>query len=487
MAIATPLTKNLGQRGVCVTLPKLVKPSGGCRRSLMHTQSAFATTQVEDKAAKPRLSSQGYVQSFGEPAKVAVAPLWQSHRPRYGGLPPILPYRDQKRRVHSHMASSKPSKQRRIQASYYRGGTSRAPIFLQKDLPADRKDWAPIFRAVIGSPDPNGRQLDGLGGGISSLSKICVVGPPTHPTAHADFTFVQLGIKSDEVDYSGNCGNMLAAIGPFAVDSGLVAAPRDGAVTVVIHNTNTCKLIESTFAVVDGEAAADGDFAIDGVAGTGAQIQLGFLDPAGSKTGALLPTGNAADEFDGVRTTCVDAGNPCCFVAAHSMGVDGAILPAAAAAHPHLLARLESIRRQAAVAMGVCADLASVPGAIPKISMVSSPGAMGHPLISGEVMQPTAVDIVVRAVSGGDPHRAVPMTVALALAAAGSVQGSVVAELLGPGRVDGDGLTVGHASGKMLVAAAFDGRGNLEKATVFRTARRLMSGWVYWKGGGSLD
>lgn len=386
-----------------------------------------------------------------------------------------------RRFAHSRARKATISKQRHVQAAYYRGGTSRAPIFHQRDLPADRADWAPIFRGVLGSPDPNGRQLDGLGGGISSLSKVCVVGPPTHPNADADMTFVQLGIKTDEVDYSGNCGNMMSAIGPFIVDSGMVEAKEDGAMTVVIHNTNTNKLIEATFDVVQGEAAVEGDFAIDGVAGTGSKIQLGFLDPAGSKTGALLPTGNVVDEFDGIQTTCIDAGNPCCFVTAESMGVEGTILPDAVDAHPDLLKRLDSIRRQASVAMGVSSDLESTPGAIPKISVVSKPKT--HTLLSGVSLPSTSVDLVVRAISGGNPHRAVPMTVALSLAAASRVKGSVVAAVLDAKRVDTDGLTVGHSSGKMLVAATFDDQGKLAKATVFRTARRLMSGLVYWKGG----
>lgn len=175
--------------------------------------------------------------------------------------------------------ASTSTKQHRLSASYYRGGTSRAIIFRQQDLPADRKDWDSIFCGVIGSPDPNGRQLDGLGGGISSLSKVCVVGPTTNPEADVDYTFAAIGVKNNDVDYSSNCGNMTSAIGPFAVDTGLVDAPK-GAAMVRIHNTNTGKIIHATFPVEDGEAVADGDFSIDGVAGTAAKIELAFVDPA---------------------------------------------------------------------------------------------------------------------------------------------------------------------------------------------------------------
>lgn len=171
--------------------------------------------------------------------------------------------------------------QHSLPAAYYRGGTSRAVIFKQKDLPSDRNSWPEIFRGVIGSPDPNGRQLDGLGGGISSLSKVCVVGPSSHPEADVDYTFAAVGVKDSDVDFSSNCGNMTSAIGPYAIDSGLVeAGAKEIETTVRIHNTNTGKVIHSTFPVENGIAAAHGSFAIDGVAGTAAKIQLAFMNPA---------------------------------------------------------------------------------------------------------------------------------------------------------------------------------------------------------------
>jgi 2-methylaconitate cis-trans-isomerase PrpF len=179
-----------------------------------------------------------------------------------------------------HQAQCFQRQQNRIAAAYYRGGTSRAVIFRQQDLPKDRKAWDTIFRGVIGSPDPNGRQLDGLGGGISSLSKVCVVGPSDHPDADVDYTFAAIGVKTTEVDFSSNCGNMTSAIGPFAVDSGLVPFQGNGDATIRIHNTNSGKIIRAKFPVEHGEAVADGNFAIDGVAGTGAKIRLAFLHPA---------------------------------------------------------------------------------------------------------------------------------------------------------------------------------------------------------------
>jgi 2-methylaconitate cis-trans-isomerase PrpF len=202
--------------------------------------------------------------------------------PKLTSIPRLLP-RNQitnvTSRSRSRHRSTSAKKQNRLPAAYYRGGTSRAIIFRQQDLPVNREDWGPIFRGAIGSPDPNGRQLDGLGGGISSLSKICVVGPSKHPEADVDYTFAAIGVKTLDVDYSSNCGNMASAIGPFAVDAGMVKVKGDGQVTVRIHNTNTEKVIHSTFPVIQGEAAAEGSFAIDGVSGMAAKIELAFISP----------------------------------------------------------------------------------------------------------------------------------------------------------------------------------------------------------------
>lgn len=375
------------------------------------------------------------------------------------------------------------TKQNSLPAAYYRGGTSRAVFFKQDDLPADRKDWDSIFRGVIGSPDPYGRQLDGLGGGISSLSKVCVVGKSTHRDADVDYTFVSLGIKNTDVDYSSNCGNMISAVGPFAVDSWLFPLSQNSpeSVMVRIHNTNTGKIIHSSFPVVDGEAAASGDFSIDGVAGTAARVQLDFINPAGSATGRLLPTDNATDLIDGVPATCIDAANPCVFVKAADLGVNGNLTPDEITAHPDLLLRLDSIRRQAGAKMGIADTPAGVPGSVPKIGLVAKPTPSNARDI--EQKQTSAdVDLLVRALSVGQPHKAVPITVALALAAAARVPGSTVSQVVeGKDPIDDAGITIGHASGNLLVGARFDEDGSLSSATVFRTARRLFEGRIFWK------
>ncbi|OBS29622.1 hypothetical protein FPOA_03560 [Fusarium poae] len=309
-----------------------------------------------------------------------------------------------------------------------------------------------------------------MGGGISSLSKVCIVGPPTRPEADVDYTFVSIGIKNDKVDYSSNCGNMSAAVGPYAVDSGLVSAPEgyQEQYVVRIHSTNTGKIINVSFPVVDGEAAASGDFTIDGVAGTAAPVQLDFVKPAGSRTGKLLPTGNVVGKFDCYNATCIDVGNPCVFVYASELDVDGEPSSDDIEANTILKDKLESIRRQAAMKMGLAPDLDSVPGSVPKISMVSPR------------KQPTNGEINVRAMLVGQAHKAIPVTVALATAAAAKLRGSIVADCL-KGREEEKGLEICHDSGRLRVDALFDGAGELSKATVFRTARHLMEGTICWK------
>ncbi|KKY33114.1 hypothetical protein UCDDA912_g06938 [Diaporthe ampelina] len=360
-------------------------------------------------------------------------------------------------------------RQNSLPAAYYRGGTSRAVFFRQEDLPKNRDEWAQPFLGVIGSPDPNGRQLDGMGGGISSLSKICVVGRSSREDADVDYTFVSLGVTNTHVDYSSNCGNMSSAVGPFAVDSGMVEAPEgaEGEFTVRIHNTNTGKIIHAGFPVAGGEAVAHGDFSIDGVSGTAAPVRLDFIRPAGSRTGRLLPTGNVTDVFEAVKTTCIDVANPCCFVLASDLGVDGRLTPQDIEDHPTLTHTLDKIRRQVGVSMGLAAYPEKVPGSVPKIAIVSPHAGSGE-------------GITARAMSVGQPHKAIPVTVALALAAASKLPGSTVSECMGvgPGQA---GLIIHHASGTLHVDARYDGDGELEKATVFRTARRLMEGRIFWK------
>ncbi len=375
--------------------------------------------------------------------------------------------------------------QRRIRAVFVRGGTSRALVFHRRDLPEDRAAWDPIFLAALGSPDPHGRQLDGLGGGLSSLSKVAVVGPPSRADADVDYTFGQVEVTRPVVDYRGNCGNISAAIGPFAVDEGLVPA-REPETLVRIHNTNTGKLIHARVPVREGEAEVRGDFVLPGVAGTGARVVLEFLDPGGAVTGRLLPTGAAAEPLavpgvGAVRASLVDATNPLIFVRARDLGLEGIEPPDALDADRALMARLEAIRAAAAVRMGLAATPAEATQrspAVPKIALVAPPRP--YRTLAGEPVVPEAVDLVARVVSMGKVHRAFALTGAMCLAVAARIAGTVVQEAAGGLGGTGD-VRIGHPSGVLAVAAeVVPGPAGpaARRVTVYRTARRLMEGFV---------
>jgi 2-methylaconitate isomerase len=373
----------------------------------------------------------------------------------------------------------------RFRAVFMRGGTSKAVIFRREDLPPDKASWDPIFLSVMGSPDPNGRQLDGMGGGISSLSKVCVVGPPSREDADVDYTFAQVGVRDGVVDYSGNCGNMSSAIGPFAVEEGMVQGPRDGETAVRIHNTNTAKIIVARFPMADGVLAADGDFAIDGVAGTASPIRLEFRDPGGAGTGQLLPTGTALDEvavpgLGSVPASCVDAGNPCVFVAADAVDKTGIEGPEELEADAAFLRKMESIRRAASVRMGIAPDADAagrIPG-VPKVAMLSAPRAART--LSGRRLAAADADVGVRMISMGQPHRAVPITGAICLAVAARVPGTIAERLVG---ASSGPIRIAHPSGVAVVdasvAAGRAGEGlRAEYGAVYRSARRLFEGTV---------
>jgi 2-methylaconitate isomerase len=379
--------------------------------------------------------------------------------------------------------------QKKLPAVFMRGGTSKAVVFHARDLPATREAWEPIFLSIIGSPDPNMRQLDGMGGGVSSLSKVCVVGPPTHPDADVDYTFAQVLIDKARVDYHGNCGNMSSAIGPFAVDEGLIPKPQGGEAVVRIHNTNTRKIIVARFGMDGDEAAVAGDLAIDGVAGTGAPVRLEFLEPGGAKTGKLLPTGKAVDQLavaGGPRVTAslIDAANPCVFVPAAVVGATATEPPAAIEGNRELRAKLEAIRRAASVAMGIAPNLdkaASI--SVPLVAIVAPPVAMR--VLSGRALAAADMDIAVRMMSNGQAHRATPLTGALCLAVTTSIPGSIPNEMARRSASGIGQIRIGHASGVIVVDAKIDqprdGDPHAQYAAVYRTARRLFDGRVHYR------
>jgi 2-methylaconitate cis-trans-isomerase PrpF len=351
-----------------------------------------------------------------------------------------------------------------------RGGTSRCLVFHERDLPPAGPARDAILLAALGSPDPYGRQLDGLGGGISSLSKACIIGPPTRAGADVDYTFAQIEVKKASVDYNGNCGNCSSSVGPFAIDEGLVPA-REGQTLVRIHNTNTRKLIVAHVPVAGGEAAVTGDFELPGVAGRGARIALDFVEPGGAGTGRLLPTGRPREVMAGVEVSCVDATNAVVFVRAADLGLSGTETPQAVDDDRDLGARLEKLRVEAAARMGMPES-----AAVPKIAFVAPP--TDYTALDGVRHAAGTFDVLGRAISMGNCHRAFPLTVAMCLAVAARIEGTVVHEVAR--RHPGD-VRLGHPSGVLPLDAAVgvkDGAPWAEKVTVYRTARRLMEGFV---------
>ncbi|MEI6317686.1 MAG: PrpF domain-containing protein [Pseudomonadota bacterium] len=379
----------------------------------------------------------------------------------------------------------------RLPAVFMRGGTSKALMLHRHDLPAAQADWVPIFLRAMGSPDPNGRQLDGMGGGLSSVSKVCVLSRSSRPDADIDYTFAQVMVKDAHVDYSGNCGNMSSAVGPFAVDEGLVDA-ADGEATVRIYNTNTDKIIHSTFPVHGGQAVERGELAIPGVAGTGAPIRLDFLSPGGASTGRLLPTGRVLDQVEvpglgQVEVSMVDAANACVLLSASSLGLTGLEMPGDLEADPVTMERLSAIRLQASVAMGLARTIEEARSrtVVPFVGFLAPP--QDARTLSGDLLAADAVDLTARMISNGQPHRALPLTASLCIAVAASIEGTVAwraaRRAAGGAAAPGAAMRLSMPSGVLTVGAEVESRAGQWTAlrgSFYRTARRLFDGTVYY-------
>ena len=364
-------------------------------------------------------------------------------------------------------------------ASFLRGGTSNGLIIHRDDLPKHEAEWQPILSSAMGSPDPFGRQLNGMGYGNPLTSKICVISKPDREDADVDYTFIQVGIKAGHLDIAGNCGNMSSAVSPVAWNDGIVSkasindAGDDGKVTLRMFNTNTNKIVHSTFKVDRKTRTYEpcGDYSIDGVSGTGSRTTQLFLDPSGSKTGKALPTGKAVDSIelsDGsvIQASLSDVANPGVFVLASDVGLAGDVTPDALEANSRAMARLEDIRQAGARLMGLDPDIQS----IPKIALVSKP------MESASAVE--GINIVCRAISMQQAHNAVQVTLALNLGAACRIPGTIPA-LTAVGLEGKQSVTVGHASGKIEVGSVWkDGR--IESALLHRTARVLMKGDVFY-------
>jgi len=371
----------------------------------------------------------------------------------------------------------------RLPCCIMRGGTSKG-IFLKKNhLPADPAKRDAVILEVFGSPDV--RQIDGLGGADPLTSKLAIIGPSTHPDADVDYTFAQVSIDRPFVDYGGNCGNISSAVGPFAIDEGMVAV-TEPVTKVRIHNTSTGKILLADVPVADGLAAVAGDCAIDGVPGTSAEILLDFKGTMGSATGKLLPTGNPMDRMETSRgaidVSIVDVANPMVFVRAADVGMKGTETPKEINGDAGLLAYLEEIRGRAAVLCGMGKDpadaLASSP-AFPMLAFVTKP----HDYVdftTGETIKASQVDMVSRLMFMQVLHKAYAGTGTCCTGAAMKIPGTIAHEAT----PDADSRTlmrIGHPAGVIEVYADFKNN-QLVQCAFARTARRIMDGHVYLKG-----
>lgn len=378
----------------------------------------------------------------------------------------------------------------KIPATYMRGGTSKGVFFNLEDLPercqqpGEARDK--LLMRVIGSPDPYEKQIDGMGGATSSTSKTVILARSKSDDHDVDYLFGQVGIDKAFVDWSGNCGNLSAAVGPFAISNGMVdksRVPDNGIATVRIWQANIAKTIVARVPMTNGEVQETGDFELDGVTFPAAEVAVEFMDPADGE-GAMFPTGNVVDELEvlGVgafKATMINAGIPTIFVNAEDIGYEGTELQPAINGDPEALARFEAIRAYGAVKMGLIntPEEAADRGHTPKVAFVSAP--KDYLSSSGKDIKASDVDVLVRALSMGKLHHAMMGTAAVAIATAAAVPGTLVNLAAGGG--DRTSVTFGHPSGTLQVGAEakqVNGQWTAEKAVMSRSARVLMEGAV---------
>jgi 2-methylaconitate cis-trans-isomerase PrpF len=350
------------------------------------------------------------------------------------------------------------SEEIRIPCTLMRGGTSRGPFFLASDLPRERTKRDAVLISAMGAGHE--LQVDGIGGGNPLTSKVAIVGPSTLPGADVDYLFAQVKIAECIVDTSPNCGNMLSAVGPFAIESGLVRADED-TTTVRIHNVNTGKIVEARIATPGRRVSYDGDTAIDGVPGTAAPVHLAFANAAGAKTGKLFPTGRATDRIQGIDVTCIDAAMPLVIIRASDLGKTGYESPAELDADRAFMERLEAIRIEAGERMGFENVAQSV---IPKPILIAAPRSRGT--ITGRYFMPSSC------------HKAFAITGAVGLSTCCIKPGTVAAALVGPIELPRS-IVIEHPSGQVEVKLEKQQGSDEPVASLVRTARRLFEGAVF--------
>ncbi|TDR50555.1 2-methylaconitate cis-trans isomerase [Halomonas ventosae] len=378
----------------------------------------------------------------------------------------------------------------RIPATYMRGGTSKGVFFKLTDLPeaaqvpGEARDR--LLMRVIGSPDPYQKQIDGMGGATSSTSKTVILSRSESPEHDVDYLFGQVSIDKAFVDWSGNCGNLSAAVGPFAISNGLVdpaRIPENGEAEVRIWQANIGKTIVSRVPITDGQVQETGDFELDGVTFPAAEVPVAFKDPADGE-GAIFPTGNLVDDLEvpGVGTlkaTMINAGIPTVFLNADELGYTGSELQEAINGDAKALEMFETIRAHGAVKMGLIADVSEAAARqhTPKVAFVAPPA--DYLASSGKQVKADEVDLLVRALSMGKLHHAMMGTAAVAIASAAAIEGTLVNLAAGGGKRNA--VTFGHPSGTLRVgaeASLVDGRWVIDQAVMSRSARVLMEGWV---------
>jgi probable AcnD-accessory protein PrpF len=382
-----------------------------------------------------------------------------------------------------------------IPATYMRGGTSKGVFFRLEDLPSKAQQPGPhrdaVLLRVIGSPDPYASQIDGMGGATSSTSKSVILSKSTRPAHDVDYLFGQVAIDKSFVDWSGNCGNLSAAVGPFAIRNGLVDAakiPANGVATIKIWQVNIGKTIIAHVPITKGQVQETGDFELDGVTFPAAEIQIDFIDPAADDDdggGAMFPTGNLVDTLvvpgvGSLQATMINAGIPTIFVNAKDIGYTGTELREAINTDPKALAMFENIRAHGAVRMGLIKEVAEAAGRqhTPKVAFVAPPAT--YTASSGKEVNASEIDLLVRALSMGKLHHAMMGTAAVAIATAVAIPGTLVNAAAGGGTRES--VRFGHPSGTLRVGAQAqqeDGQWTVTKVSMSRSARVLMHGWVH--------
>ena len=375
----------------------------------------------------------------------------------------------------------------KLQCSIFRGGTSKGVFIREENLPQDKEKWDDILLSVMGSPDI--RQIDGLGGATSTTSKVAIISKSDKEDYDVNYTFAQVSIDKAIVSYKGNCGNISSAVGPFAIEQGLVDITSPETV-VRIYNTNTKKVIYSHVQTPNGEVEYDGDFSIAGVPGTASVIKLAFKDPAGAMTGKLLPTGNVVDVIDvpgykPVEVSLVDSSNPLVFVKASDVVLTGKELPDEIDSNKEMLELLETIRGLAAVKLGFIEDYKEsaekTPG-VPKMTIVAPPATYTN--VKGEVIEEKDMDILGRMMSMQLTHKTYALTGALCTATAANIEGTIVNQVVRKG-FNLESINIAHPGGLMQngVECHVDEEGNINVPWVYgyRTSRIIMDGVAYYK------